>query len=157
MEIRRGAVVLTVLALAGCTTSRQQPPASAWSAGAVVVVEQLRGDVLAVAGADRVPAARAALTDESQLYGLLLAFSDVAGCGHMVSSLGERPARFAAARRLLGRACRPLRRAAALFTKATTRTDPRALVAAVRQADAALLLLDRARLALGSVRPGASG
>jgi hypothetical protein len=41
-----------------------------------------------------------------------------------------------------------LHRAAALFTKATTRSDPQALVAAVGQAAAALPFLDRARLAL---------
>lgn len=144
--------MLTLLVVAGCSSGRQQPPASEWPAGAVVVIEQLRGDVLAVAGADRVAAGRAALTDESQLYGLLVAFSDVAGCGHMVSSLGVRPTRFAAAGRLLARACGPLRQAAALFTRAATRTDPRVLVAAVRQADAALVQLDRARLALGRVR-----
>jgi hypothetical protein len=119
-----------------------------------VVIKQLRGDVLAVAGADRVPAARHALADESELYGLLVAFSDVAGCRHMVSSLGTRPSRFALANRLLARACRPLQRAATLFTRAATRTDPQSLVAAVSRADAALALLDRARLALGRVPPG---
>ncbi len=114
------------------------------------MIDQLRGDVLGVAGADRIPAARAALADDSQLYGLLVAFSDVAGCRHMVASLGLRPARFVTAERLLVRACGPLHRAAALFTKATTRSDPQALVAAVRQANAALPFLDRAKLALGT-------
>jgi hypothetical protein len=114
------------------------------------VINQLRGDVLAVAGADRIPTARAALADDSQLYGLLVSFSDVAGCRHMVASLGLRPARFVVADRLLARACAPLRRAAALFTKATTRSNPQALVAAVREAGVALALLDRARLALGT-------
>jgi hypothetical protein len=119
-----------------------------------VVIEQLRGDILAVVGADRIPAARIALTDESQLYSLLIAFSDVAGCRHMVASLGVRPARFVTANRLLDNACAPLRRAAALFTSATTRSDPRALVAAVRQASSALATLDRARLALARSREG---
>ena len=153
MEIRRCGALLAVLVLIGCGTSQKRPPESEWPTGAAVVIKQLRGDILAVVGADRVPAARQALADESQLYGLLIAFSDVAGCRHMVSSLGTRPGRFALANRLLDRACPPLQRAAALFTEATTRTDPRALVAAVRQADAALAPLDRARLALGRVRP----
>ncbi len=144
-----------MLVVVGCGTSPKRPRPAEWPAGAAVVIKQLRGDVLAVAGADRVPAARHALTDESQLYGLLVAFSDVAGCRHMVSSLGTRPSGFALANGLLARACGPLQRAAALFTRATTRTDPRALVAAVRQADAALTLLDQARLALS--RPRAVG
>ena len=149
MEIRRCGALLAVLVLIGCGSSHRRPVPGEWPTGAAVVIKQLRGDVLAVVGADSVPAARHALVDESQLYGLLVAFSDVAGCRHMVSSLGTRPGRFARANRLLGRACRPLQRAATLFTRAATRTDPRALVAAVHRADAALALLDRARLALG--------
>ena len=148
MEIRRGGAVLTVLALVGCGAGQERAPASEWATGAAVVIDQLRGDVLAVVGADRIPAARIALRDESQLYSLLIAFSDVAGCRHMVASLGVRPARFVTANRLLDNACAPLRRAAALFTSATTRSDPRALVAAARQASSALATLDRARLAL---------
>jgi hypothetical protein len=151
VEIRRCGALLAVLVLIGCGSSHQRPLPGEWPAGAAVVIKQLRGDVLAVAGADRVPAARHALADESQLYGLLVAFSDVAGCRHMVSTLGTRPSRFALTNRLLARACRPLQRAATLFTRAATRTDPQALVAAVRQADAALALLDRARLALDRV------
>ena len=154
MEIRRCGALLAVLVLVGCGTSHRRPPPGEWPTGAAVVIKQLRGDILAVVGADRVPAARRALVDESQLYGLLVAFSDVAGCRHMVSSLGTRPSRFALANRLLNRACRPLQRAAALFTRATTKTDAQALVAAVRQAGAALSLLDRARLAVGRVRAG---
>jgi hypothetical protein len=142
--------MLAVLVLIGCGAGHAQPAAGEWPTGAAVVIRQLRGDVLAVAGAGRVPAARRALADESELYGLLVAFSDVAGCRHMASSLGTRPGRFAYANRLLERACRPLQQAAALFTRAATRTDPRALVAAVRRAEAALALLDRARLALAS-------
>ena len=152
MKIRRGAIVLTLLVLAGCGTSHRRSPAAEWPPAAAIVINQLRGDVLAVSGADRIPAARAALADDSQLYGLLIAFSDVAGCRHMVASLGRRPARFAAVERLLARACRPLRRAAVLFTKATTRSNPPALVAAVRQAGLALALLDRARLVLARSR-----
>jgi hypothetical protein len=157
VEIRRCGALLAVLALVGCGTSHRRQPAGEWPTGAAVVIKQLRGDILAVVGADRVPAARRALTDESQLYGLLIAFSDVAGCRHMVSSLGTRPGQFAPANRLLTRACRPLQRAATLFTRATTRTDPRALVAAVHQAAAALAPLDRATLALGRVRPAGQG
>jgi hypothetical protein len=150
VEIRRGVIVLTLLVLAGCGTSHHRSSAAEWSSSATVVIDQLRGDVLAVAGTDRVPVARAALANDSQLYGLLVAFSDVAGCGHMVATLGLQPARFVTAERLLTRACGPLGRAGALFTKATTRADPQALVAAVREAATALPFLDRARLALGT-------
>jgi hypothetical protein len=146
--MRRVAVVLVLLVLAGCETGHGPARAGAWQPGALLVVAQLRGDVVAVAGADRLPAARAALADESQLYGLLISFSDVAGCRHMVSTLGVRPPAFAVAERLLDRACGPLQRAAALFTRAASQNDPHALVAAAGQAAAALPLLDRARLAL---------
>jgi hypothetical protein len=148
VEIRCVAVVLLVLMFAACGTGNRPARAGEWRAGALLVIDQLRGDVDGVAGADRLPAARGALADESKLYGLLISFSDVAGCRHMVSTLGVRPPRFVVAEQLLGRACAPLQRAAALFTRATSRDDPRALVAAVRQATSALALLDRARLAL---------
>lgn len=148
METHRGAVVLTVLVLAGCGAGHRRASTGEWRASAAVVIDQLRGDVLSVAGVDREPVARAALADDSQVYGLLIAFSDIGGCRHMAASLGARPARFARADRLLGSACRPLQRAAALFTRATTQGDPQALVAAARQAVAALALLDRAKLAL---------
>jgi hypothetical protein len=152
VEIRLGVIVLTLLVLAGCGTSHRRSPAAEWPPAAAIVISQLRGDVLAVSGADRVPAARAALADDSQLYGLLVAFSDVAGCRHMVASLGRRPPRYVSVERLLARACGPLRRAATLFTKATTRKDPHALVAAVGQAELALAPLDRARLVLARRR-----
>jgi hypothetical protein len=148
VEIRRAAAVLVLLLLAGCGTGHRPARAGEWQPGALLVIAQLRRDVVAVAGADRLPAARAALADESQLYGLLISFSDVAGCRHMVSTLGVTPPAFAAAERLLDRACRPLQRAGELFTRAASRHDSHALVAAAGRAAAALPLLDRARLAL---------
>ena len=150
MEIRRGAVVLAALVLAACGTGSQQPSAAEWPAGAKVVIRQLRADVLEVAGADRVPAARRALRDDSELYGLLVAFSDVGGCSHMVASLGTHPPQLESAEHLLAGACLRLQRAATWFTTAATRDDARALVTAARDALAALPLLDRAALALSA-------
>jgi hypothetical protein len=112
------------------------------------VVEQLRGDVVAVSGYDRLGTARAGLHDESQLYGLLVAYTDLGGCRHMVAAVGVEPSRLARAARLLRRACRHLDRADALFAKAVARSAPRLLANATREAIAAVPSLDAAALEL---------
>jgi hypothetical protein len=142
------AVLVAALLLAACGPMATRQPAGEWTSNAKGVIAQLRGDVLEISGADRLPAARAALHDDAQLYGLLVAFSDVGGCAHMVSSLGTRPGGRARTLGLLDRACGHLRTAGALFTRANGQNDAPALVAAAQEALAALPLLDRAALAL---------
>jgi hypothetical protein len=145
-----GAAVLAV-SLAACGDHRGSTTRSAageWTANAAGVIEQLRSDSLGAADGDTVPSARAALHDESRLYGLIVAYTDFGGCRHMASALGAPPPSFGATAATLGRACADLQRAAALFTRAATATEPRALVAAARAVRAAAPLLERAELEL---------
>jgi hypothetical protein len=118
-----GAVVVAV-SLAACGGHRGSTTRSAageWTANAAGVIEQLRSDSLGAADGDTVPSARAALHDESRLYGLVVAYTDFGGCRHMASALGAAPPSLGATAEALGRACADLQRAAALFTRARRR------------------------------------
>jgi hypothetical protein len=141
--------VLAVVAFGvGCGAKAPTRNDPEWIANARGVVEQLRGDVVAVSGYDRLGTARAGLNDESQLYGLLVAYTDLGGCRHMVAAVGVEPPRLARAGRLLRRACRHLDRADALFARAVARRAPRLLTNATREAIAAVPSLDAAALEL---------
>jgi hypothetical protein len=151
--VRSIAVLLATAALAsGCgehrPTARAESASDEWVANARGIVKQLRGDVIAVAGFDRLGAARAGLADDSQLYGLLVAYTDFGGCLHMTAAVGVQPAGKERVVRLLHRACAHLRRADSLFTRAVARSAPRLLVGATREAVAAVPALDAADLAL---------
>jgi hypothetical protein len=108
-------------------------------------VQQLRVDIAtaAVGGTTTVAAAKA-LRDTSDLYALLVAYSDLGGCRQMVSSAAP-PPRVA---RVLAPACRHLERASALFAQATQRSDPAALVRASHEIGLAQPALVRAMLAI---------
>jgi hypothetical protein len=108
-------------------------------------VQQLRVDIAAAAvgGTTKVDAAKA-LRNTSDLYALLVAYSDLGGCRQMVSSAGP-PARVALA---IAPACRHLERASALFARATRRSDPEALVRATHEIELAQPSLVRAMLAI---------
>jgi hypothetical protein len=114
------------------------------------VIDQLRADTVAASDGDSLASARAALGDESRLYGLLVAYSDFGGCRHMVGAVGGAPAGFRPVAATLGRACARLQRATKLFTRAASTSDARALVAAARAVDGAVPLLVRADLELRS-------
>ena len=147
--LRVVAAVVAVAALAaGCGAGAPPPTDREWLANARGVVEQLRTDVVAVASYDRVGLARVGLRNDSQLYGLLVAYTDFGGCRHMVTAVGAAPPRHAAALRSLRGACLHLQRADLLFTRAVARSDPGFLTAATRQALAAVPLLDTAALEL---------
>ena len=146
--LRKTVAVLLVVALAGCGPRHASSPDREWRANAQGVAQQLRRDVVAVAAFDRAPAARIGLRDDSQLYGLLVSYTDFGGCSHMVAALGVAPSRFASARRLLTLACAHLRVADGDFTHAVARTDPQLLVRATRAAAQSLALLERAQIAL---------
>ena len=140
---------LTVsLVLAACGEAAKQRTPAEWEANAGGVAGQLRDDVIQISAVDRVPAARRALHDDSQLYAMLVAFSDVAGCDHMVAALGTAPPRRRPAVTQLDVACAHLQRASQLFTRAVARSRPGDLAEAAREALAALPPLDRAALAL---------
>ena len=156
--LRETAVLLAVAALAaGCGAGAPPPADREWVANARGVVEQLRGDVVAVSGYDRMGAARAGLSDESQLYGLLVAFTDFGGCRHMVSAVGVEPPQLAHVVLSLRRACVHLRRAEGLFTRAVAHRAPRLLAQATQEALAAVPPLNAAALELATDRRGASG
>jgi hypothetical protein len=149
------AVVVLVALAAACGTTAPSPSEREWTANARGVVEQLRGDVIAVSGFDRADVARAGLHDESQLYALLVAYTDFGGCRHIVAAVGVQPVGLARAVELLRRACVRLQRADRLFTRAVARTSPLLLIAATREAVAAVPSLDAAALELR--RRGATG
>ena len=136
-----------LIGVAGCGAARPAPPAvpADWQANARQVVQQLRVDIAtaAVGGTTSVAAAKA-LRNTSDLYALLVAYSDLGGCRQMVRSAGP-PARVA---RVIVRACRHLERGSALFARATQRSDPAALVQATREIGLAEPALVRAMLAI---------
>jgi hypothetical protein len=135
--LRVTAAVLVVAVVVGCGASPPPPTERQWIANARGVTGQLRMDVAAVSGFDRLPQARAGLTDTSQLYGLLVPYTDFAGCRHMVTAVGVAPPRLAVAVRLLHRACLQLERADGLFTRAVEREAPGLLIGATHEAVAA--------------------
>lgn len=147
--LRESAAVLVVAVLAGCGAQPPLPPTDReWIANARGVVEQLRGDVVAVSGYDRVDAARIGLRDQSQLYGLLVSYTDFGGCRHMVAAVGVEPNGLARAVEHLQRACVRLQGADRLFTRAVERDAPRLLSRATQEALAAVPSLDAAALEL---------
>jgi hypothetical protein len=117
------------------------------------VIDQLDQDVSVAtpAGID-LTAARAALRNESDLFGLLIAYSDFGGCNKMVAAIGEAPPHFRVVVRQLTVACARFERGAALFTRAASKRDARALLAASRQIKAAAALLYRATLGFAAAR-----
>jgi hypothetical protein len=152
--MRSLALGLAVLAVAGCGGSPASPRVptevnSEWVANINVVITQLRNDVAETQVIAATPrAGRAALKDESTLYALLIAYSDLAGCRHIVASAGSSPPHAASVGASLGSACVHLERAASLFTQAATHHDGRPLAVATRESQRALPSLVRAAAAL---------
>jgi hypothetical protein len=156
--MRRLGLVLAVLIVAGCAESAVTPRVGVeakreWISNITVVIGQLQEDVAQTQLIGSTPAAaQAALRDESALYALLVAYSDLAGCRHIVASAGAPPRRAAApVDEPLVAACVHLERASALFTEAATHDDGLPLAAATREARRALPSLARAAAALARV------
>jgi hypothetical protein len=151
--LRSLAVSVAAVTLAGCGHAREsRPPVVSdrqWRANAAVIVRQLQADIAGtqVSGAT-VEAARGALLHESSLYGLLVSYSDFAGCREMVAAAGSLPKTAVGVDRLLTTGCRHLERASALFTRAVRRDDGAILLAAGRESSRALPFLVRASAAL---------
>jgi len=136
-----------LLAAAGCGAARPAPPvvSARWQANARRLVQQLRVDIATAAvGGTTTAGAAKALRDTSDLYALLVAYSDLGGCRQMVSSTSA-PVRVA---RSLAPACRHLERASALFARAAQGSDPAALVRASHELALAEPALVRAMLAI---------
>jgi hypothetical protein len=146
--------LVATLALTGCGATPQPHAADReWAANAANLIDQLRGDVVLTWNAgDTLPAARRALRDDSDLYALVLAYTDFGGCRTMVSGLGSPSTKLAPVKTALATACGHLERASALFTASTKGTDPRALLAASRQALDASPILYRAGFQLRVAR-----
>lgn len=143
------AVALAVAVfVAGCGAATPAPTDREWIANARGVVQQLHGDVVAVSGYDEIGAARTGLRDESQLYGLLVAYTDFGGCRHMVAAVGVEPPSLSAVVHSLHRACVHLQRADLLFTRAVAHHAPRLLERATKESLAAVPSLDAAALEL---------
>ena len=136
-----------LVGVAGCGTARPAPPvvASEWRANVLQVAQQLRVDIATAAvGGTSPKAAATALRNTSDLYALLVAYSDLGGCHQMVRSASP-PLRVA---RAFAPACGHLERAAALFARATQHSDPAALVRATHETGLAQPGLVRAMLAI---------
>jgi hypothetical protein len=137
-----------LVGVAGCGSARPASPAAVsagWRANSTQLVRQLMGDIATAGVGGTTPSAAAeALRNTSDLYALLVAYSDLGGCGQMVRSVAA-PANVA---RAFAPACRHLERASTLFARATQRSDPAALVSATREIGLARPSLVRAMLAI---------
>lgn len=134
------------VALLAAACGAKPAPSGAWRANARQVVTQLRADIASVETVGPTEgAASAQLANESDLFGLLLAYTDLSGCSAMMQSTGA-PPRVA---RELARPCGKLEHAATLFVQANTHHDPTALVAATKAAAGAQPDLVKASLAIG--------
>jgi hypothetical protein len=124
-------VVALVCAACGSGQAKTTTATREWRANARGALIQLKQDVDAtgVGGTTRADAARA-LANTSDLFGLLVAYSDLGGCRAMIAATAA-PAPLAAQ---LARPCNHLQRAAALFTRATVHSDANALVRAGQEA-----------------------
>jgi hypothetical protein len=149
--VRRGAALAGVaFAVTACggraAAPPQQPvPVPVWRANAADVVRQLREDVaVAALGGETRRTARRALASTSDMYALLVTYSDLGGCRAMVAATAAPPR---IVRPLLA-SCTHLQRAAALFSAAATATSPAQLVRATREAQLAAPRLVEASLAL---------
>ena len=145
------AACIDALAACGGTSSPLAGADREWVANTGGVIDQLERDVLlARSGGNTLRAARQALNDDSNLYTILVAYTDFGGCNHMVSAAGTPVERFARVQRTLATACALFQQAAGLFTQAVTRHDARALLAASRMTRRASPLLARAKSELES-------
>lgn len=134
-------VTVCAVAAAGCGGSREPAATRQWHANATVALRQLTQDVAATAAAgDTLGAARRALHDESSLYALVVAYTDLGGCDSIIRNVGAPPALEAK----LVRPCALLARAAASFTSAAAQSNAQTLLRAGRSAELALPLLVRA-------------
>lgn len=152
----RIALLLTTALLAGCGSASHAPPSSPspslqwyWRENAQQFIAKLETDVLLSAnGGANVATARRALSNTSDLFGMVLAYTDFAGCGELLRSFGRPAPADEAALPALGSACTKVEEAAALFRQAIVRNDPRILLTATRAALAAEPLLVRAKAAI---------
>lgn len=127
-----------------------------WIDNAARFIDKLNEDVLLSAnGGSDLASARRALHDESALYALVVAYTFFGGCGDTLHNLGTPTDRLRTAEQTMASACRRLERAAALFTRAATRSDPASLLAASQTALKTSPLIYRAKRQVDALRSGA--
>jgi hypothetical protein len=157
------AAVVAAIALSGCGRPARPAHLAAraadreWVANATGVIDQLQTDVAtATPAGSGLAGARRSLHDLSDLYGLLVAYTDFGGCTRMIGGIGTAPPRYALVVTRLERACRGFEDAAVLFTRAASGDDAHALLAASREVKAAASLLYRANLVFVAARSASS-
>lgn len=129
------------------------PAEREWIDNTRALIRTLRSDILlSASGGANLATARRALSDQSAVYTMLVAYSLFGDCGHSLAGAGLPSRRTEATARTLASACRRLERASALFQKAMTRRDPAALLEATRTAEDATPLLVGASSELDAVR-----
>jgi hypothetical protein len=153
----RVAVLAAVVVAAGCGSGAEPSPSPnvllrEWKANVAVVIEQLRSDVdvTQVAGTTSA-SAHAALRNESDVYALLVAYTDLGGCHRMVVAAGTSTPATERVDRLLASACGHAERASSYFTRAVRTGSGGALLAGAREARRSLPALVRAAAALDAV------
>jgi hypothetical protein len=144
-----GLCLLAGFGLQGCGGHGASAANEPWRSNATGALKQLIGDVaLTATGGGTAAEARRALGSDSDVFVLLFAYSDLGGCTAMIRHTGA-PQELLPA---LTRPCPGLERAAASFTRATSRHDPAALLRAARLARQAQPELVQALLAARSGR-----
>jgi len=155
------AASLSAAALAaGCGGGSGPTPAPAgsqaareWIDNAARFVQQLQHDIaLSAAGGSNLASARRAVSDSNTVYILLVAYGDFGDCNRELAAAGTPSRQGQRAAALIVVACRPLEQAAALFTRAMRRNDPRTLLAATRASATAAPMLVRALATLETLR-----
>jgi hypothetical protein len=92
------------------------------------------------------------VSDQNAVYILLVAYGDFGDCNHELAAAGTPSEHGRVLAALILAACRPLERAAALFTRAMQRNDATALLAATRASATAAPILVRALAELDALR-----
>jgi hypothetical protein len=144
----------------GCGKPAAPPPAGspaelAWIDNASDFIARLDGDVaLSAEGGGDLETARRTLEDESNLVTLLMANVAFGSCQESLRNVGVPTLRLQRVETTLASACRVLQRAARLFTRAATNSDPRELLAASRTTLKASPLLHQAKGQLADLRAG---
>jgi hypothetical protein len=153
----RVAVLAAVIVLTACggtakTSGTQAVSLREWATNVAIVIHQLRSDIAATQVAGATPAsAREALRNESDVYALLVAYTDLAGCHSMVVAAGASTPVTRHVDRLLASACVHAERASTFFTRAIRSRSGSVLLAGAREARRALPALVRAAVALDRV------
>jgi len=153
-----GALAAASLSACGAVThAAPAPPAHSeleriWMDNARRFVQGLATDLgLVECGGPTLASARAAMADENDVYTLLVAYGLFGDCRQELTNVGRPSVRERRALSILADACGKLERASALFQRAMTRHEPKALLEATAASLAAGPVLSRARAELATL------